>query len=261
MPAMITGRTLLRKPLPPLDVGPYHTTSSALHEGRFLGTLHNWPNFFQDVKQFENNQDWSPRLLGWSLQNRMVDAEFVAMGDEHGIQGRFQQSVGQVVGSVLNAQNIAVKFGDFRSADIASVYPGYTLMPDVALISTDPVDINQIKAVGELKSPWVNEHKFKKYSTAQRKAKLFAQPIGYMLDLQLRYGFMSNYDDTVFLRQVFKNGEWVVEYSPVVEASFDGSDTMGNEPPSLRQCFAYLSSLASVQPFVDNSTPRDNWIG
>ncbi|KAJ5186504.1 hypothetical protein N7449_011268 [Penicillium cf. viridicatum] len=261
MPAMITGRTLLRKPLPPLDVGPYHTTSSALHEGRFFGTLHNWPNFFQDVKQFENNQDWSPSLLGWSLQSRRVDTEFVAIGDEHGLQGRFQQSVGQVVGSVLNAQNIAVKFGDFKSADIASVYPGYTLTPDVALISTDPVDINQIKAVGELKSPWVNEHKFKKYPTAQRKAKLFAQLIGYMLDLQLRYGFMSNYDGTVFLRQVFKNGEWVVEYSPVVEASFDGSDTMGNEPPSLRQCFAYLSSLASVQPFVGNSTPRANWIG
>ncbi|CAI7642862.1 unnamed protein product [Penicillium palitans] len=247
MPAMITGRTLLRKPLPPLDVGPYHTTSSALHEGRFLGTLHNWPNFFQDVKQFESNQNWSPSLLGWSLQSRRVDTEFVAIGDEHGLQGRFQQSVGQVVGSVLNAQNIAVKFGDFKSADIASVYPGYTLTPDVALISTDPVDIDQIKAVGELKSPWVNEHKFKKYPTAQRKAKLFAQLIGYMLDLQLR--------------QVFKNGEWVVEYSPVVEASFDGSDTMGNEPPSLRQCFAYLSSLASVQPFVGNSTPRANWIG
>ncbi|OQD69872.1 hypothetical protein PENPOL_c002G08731 [Penicillium polonicum] len=77
-----------------------------------------------------------------SLQNRLVDTEFVAIGDEHGLQGRFHQSVGQVVGS----ENIAVKFGGFKSADIASVYPGYTLTPEVALISTDPVDIDQIKA-------------------------------------------------------------------------------------------------------------------
>lgn len=131
-----------------------------------------------------------------SLQNRLVDTEFVAIGDEHGLQGRFQQSVGQVVGS----ENIAVKFGGFKSADIASVYPGYTLTPEVALISTDPVDIDQIKAVRELKSPWVDQHKSKSYPTAQRKTKLFAQLIGYVLDLKVRYGFMSNYDGTVFLR-------------------------------------------------------------
>ncbi|KAJ5562889.1 hypothetical protein N7535_002665 [Penicillium sp. DV-2018c] len=161
-------------------------------------------------------------------------------------------------GSVLDAQGIKARFADFKSADIADVYAGYTRIPDVALISTDPVSIDQLKAVGELKAPRVPAHRFEHYRTAELKAFLFAQVIKYMFELRVMYGFMSTYESTVFLRQVFRDGEWIVEYSPNVKASFDGSGT-GNEPSSVRQCFAYLSSLASEQAFVDNRTPRADW--
>jgi hypothetical protein len=32
------------------------------------------------------------------------------------------------------------------------------------------------------------------------------------------YGFLSNYDETIFLKQSFINGSWVVDYSPVIRA-------------------------------------------
>lgn len=48
---------------------------------------------------------------------------------------------------------------------------------------------------------------------------LLAQPIKYMKDLKCKYDFMSNYSETIFLRQEFDEGKWVIDYSPVIRAS------------------------------------------
>lgn len=34
----------------------------------------------------------------------------------------------------------------------------------------------------------------------------------YMRDLKRKYGFLSNYEETIFLRQEFIEGRWVVDY-------------------------------------------------
>lgn len=50
------------------------------------------------------------------------------VGDEHGVQGRFQQSVGQVLGKVLDARGIEARFADFKCLGSA-----YKNTPDVVL--------------------------------------------------------------------------------------------------------------------------------
>lgn len=50
------------------------------------------------------------------------------VGDEHGVQGRFQQSVGQVLGKVLDARGIEARFADFKCLGSA-----YNNTPDVVL--------------------------------------------------------------------------------------------------------------------------------
>ncbi|KAJ5130654.1 uncharacterized protein N7515_006693 [Penicillium bovifimosum] len=114
MPSMVTGRALLRKPLPQLHISSnrpicHHARASALHNKTFLGPVSDWPNIFQEVKQFEKNQDWSPRLLRWSLLGRQVDAEFVAIATSTNSKGDSSYT------------SWKVWFADFKSADIADV--------------------------------------------------------------------------------------------------------------------------------------------
>jgi hypothetical protein len=38
-----------------------------------------------------------------------------------------------------------------------------------------------------------------------------------MYDLELTYAFLSNYEETIFLRQVVNGGVWELQYSSVIE--------------------------------------------
>jgi hypothetical protein len=49
------------------------------------------------------------------LASSDVHEESVFVGDEKGLQGRFQQSVGQVVGAVLESQQRPIAFADFKT--------------------------------------------------------------------------------------------------------------------------------------------------
>ncbi|KAJ6167543.1 hypothetical protein N7497_000386 [Penicillium chrysogenum] len=67
--------------------------------------------------------------------------------------------------------------------------------------------------------PWVVPHHSlsRAYGRPQRLRRLLGQPILYTGDLQCAFGFVSKYNQTIFLRQVLlPNGQWVVEYSPVI---------------------------------------------
>lgn len=63
-------------------------------------------------------------------QARDMEAETVVVGDEHGVQGRFQQSVGQVLGKVPDAQAIDQNFADFKC-----IGSPYQKTPDVVTMS------------------------------------------------------------------------------------------------------------------------------
>lgn len=207
------AQDVIREALPPLLVSQHHTTSSALTNKTFIGPLREWTTFLRDVQSFHKSQRWSRKIVGHELVSRDVHRERVYVGDEHGLQGRFQQSVGQVVGSALEAQSTQIVFGDFKAAGVH-----YNLVPDFALISTDPSDTHKLKAIGELKVPWVPVHDFESYEGHEADMrKLLAQPIGYMLGLRIMYGWMTNYDQTIFLRQTFVGNSWGIEYSPTIK--------------------------------------------
>lgn len=184
--------------------------SSALHPIYFVGPLAQWQDFVRAVKNFDASQVWSRIVIDHELVSRDLHREKVSLGDEHGLQGRFQQSVGQIVEAALEAQSIDISLGDFKASGVA-----YDKVPDVALIVKNPFVHPRLKAVGELKTPWVQEHDFwDYYDHDSRMRKLLAQPIQYMLELDVMYGWMSNYHQSIFLCQVYKNNSRGVEYSP-----------------------------------------------
>lgn len=58
----------------------------------------------------------------------------------------------------------------------------------------------QLKFVGELKVPWVDEHEISEaYEGETMLRHLLAQPIKYIKNLNCMHGFMSNYCETMFL--------------------------------------------------------------
>ncbi|KAJ5936683.1 hypothetical protein N7466_003133 [Penicillium verhagenii] len=111
--------------------------------------------------------------------------------------------------------------------------------PDVILKDNN----HQVKVAGELKVPWIADHWLEdKYNDVDQLRIILAQPIKYMQRLGCVYGFMSNYKEIIFLRQlVDSQGAWRIEYSPVVRSS-DTYDRHRTNPHavSARQCFFYV---------------------
>lgn len=186
---------------------------------------------------------WSTAVIDHNLRSRNIRQEEVAIANETGVKGRFQQAVGQTLGAVFRAENVNIRFSDFHSAGT-----GYRHTPDIALVSRSlPVTV---KAVGEIKVPWVASHNLQdRYTDDYELRSAIGQVVEYMIDQQVAYDFHSTYEETIFLRQVRIHGVWRVEYSSIIRSQATGV--------SAKQCFWYLSQLAARGQPVNNPTPKD----
>lgn len=95
--------------------------------------------------------------------------------------------------------------------------------------------------------------------------KALAQPILYMLELGCMYGFLTNYQETIFLRQVQVGSTWVIEHSPVILSSVryvspDPANQSTEPVVTFNQSFLYLAGIAELQGPIVNPTPRSQWI-
>lgn len=248
----VGAKKLVESAAPDVETGPYHTTSSALHDIYFTGRLQEWPGFLSAVQSAHENNAWYNEVLGLKLQTKdPYTYGNVEVGDEHGLQGRFHKYFGDVMNSIFKSQSKGILFADFKC--VQSTLSG---TPDVILKDHNHV----LRVVGELKVPWVQEHHIAaRLDNEVDLRKILAQPIYYMQRLGCMYGFLSNYTETIFLRQVIDNqGVWRIEYSPVIESSTT-YDRGATNPPivSTRQCFFYVGCEALRQGPVVNTSP---WI-
>ncbi|KAJ5800609.1 uncharacterized protein N7518_002677 [Penicillium psychrosexuale] len=244
-PTPITSGQAVQSPLPELFIASHRTTTSAMHDIAYIGNLAQWPNFTSEVSA-KASEPWSSVVVDLEIQARDIKREDVYIADEMGLRGRFQQSVGQVLGTVFRAENVNIRFADFKSAGIP-----YRKTPDIALVRYNrPFTL---KAVGELKVPWIDDH-----GLAARRSddSLWRATIGqvaeYMIDKRVPYGFHSTYTETVFLRYICVNGMWRMEYSPIIDNEGTGV--------SVKQCFWYFSSLALGGRPIRDRTDKDDLI-
>ncbi|KAK2810536.1 hypothetical protein FQN50_002793 [Emmonsiellopsis sp. PD_5] len=118
------------------------------------------------------------------------------------------------------------------------------LIPDYALM----VEGNGApRVVGEAKTPW--NHDFQalwvniratEEKLSMRRALVVTGQIGnYMIELQLKYGFLTNFDQTFFLKREIVNNEEILYCSPPVE--YNASPLYGDKI-SLRQSLLLLQS-------------------
>lgn len=264
MPSVKRPHDIAISPPPRLLISDKQTTSSALHRIRYVGPLAPWTGFVAAVKNAFDTQKWSNRVIQMSVKARDLTDEKVFVGDKAGVHAQFQQATGQVLGAVFEAQSINMALGDFKCTGIS-----YSRTPDVVMLSLpDPQNANaqELKVVGKDKVPWLTEHRLDICTTDPPLfRRLPAQTILYMLDLGCVYGFITNYEQAIFLRQVQVGSTWRIEFSPVIESS------VGYAPPdpanqstglvlTLNQCLLYLAIIAEAQGPIANPTPRGQWI-
>ncbi|CAG8144969.1 unnamed protein product [Penicillium nalgiovense] len=235
----------LLNPLPDLLQAPYKTQSPALHGIKYIGPLHRWRNFDIDVRK-SMSKDKFDTVVECTTRDSDIKQEQVYVADETGVQGQFEQAVGQVLGRVFEAEGVDIRFADFKAAGI-----GYSKTPDAAIVSRNSPPT--LKAVGELKTPLVVNHQLSKWYPEEREmCHTIGQVVEYMLDQKLPYGFHSTYEETIFLHLVRVNGVWRVEYSPLVNS--------GRAGLPLRPCFWHLAKLAAAEERLQNLPPKGRLI-
>lgn len=152
----VTSKLAVQERLPDLRTGQSRTRHVALHPVHYTGTITGWDGFARDVESAFDRHPWMNHHHHIFLRPIQQPGphsllhEQVVVGDEHGVQGRWQQQLGQVISGVLQAQGRQLRFCDFK----ASVH-SYDKTPDVACIT----GAGDLRLVGELKTPWVQGHK------------------------------------------------------------------------------------------------------
>ncbi|KGO44398.1 hypothetical protein PEXP_000890 [Penicillium expansum] len=248
----LAARDVLVEPLPPLRVGHVHTHSSAIHSIDFVGQLMAWPDFERDViATFSSpSTHWSNNILDVRIAGHgsqtSISEEQLVLGDETGLQGRVNERLGRPVTSSLQAQRHRLRMGDFKATTRAA--DGYRRVPDMVIFD----DVSDIKVVGEVKAPWPDAHRdmlsdgVDDFETGQEA--LFRRGLGqiarYMRELNVKYGFMSTYEETIFLRKVDVRGVWTLQYSPVMR--FDDLYTPQTEGITTRQGLYHVALLGEA---------------
>jgi len=252
----VRAREILERPLPQLITGPHHTTSSALHQLYYQKGLFEWTTFATKVEEFYDQNVKITRpiyYVGRAATSREAIDEFVGVGQESGVQSRFMQSIGTVLGAILDGLQIDIKFACWKAAD-SKGRPGE---PDIALLDRNW----QVMSIGEVKAFWVEAHNLNGVDETYLR-RLLGQPLRYMRDHQCEYGFLTTYEQTIFLHQTQKNGEWAVKYSEVIFSDTEYAEARnGSElTVSVKQCFIYLAEVASKATPTQNLVPRDDWV-
>ncbi|KAJ5817015.1 hypothetical protein N7447_009248 [Penicillium robsamsonii] len=226
---METAADVIQRPVPPLtqiNGTRYVSNSSEVISLRFF---HEWQSFDQDVLEASYSLD-----LSHPVPYTDDVSESYVVGSELGLTGRFCKNVCDPVSKVFaNTCLSHLKFGDYQS----SAGPTDTSqVPDITMFNTTGPP--RPAAVGELKSFWTVE--LEDYSIREGYQRLigvqhhFAQLVKYMRSSKLKFGFLSTYEWTVFIRRTAP-----YHFDMSLPIARDASN------PSLRQCFLALGVVAS----------------
>ncbi|KAF8475055.1 hypothetical protein BDZ91DRAFT_675102, partial [Kalaharituber pfeilii] len=205
---MEPASTQLSRPLPRLVQQGTTSYSSVCNIRLSRSCMHLWTNFAEDVCAMLQNLN----LTGMVSVNDGLDGEVYYVGNELGLTGRFLNSL---------------RFSDYHAANLEQ-----PVFPDVVIVNDD-VDGCNLRAVGEIKTFWTfHLHRITVSSPDHLKVLLEApigQVVAYMRASSLRYGFLSTYYATVFIRRM---DNYRFDLSPPI--------LWNATQPSVRECFFAL---------------------
>lgn len=148
------AKDLIKQRLPDLRVGPGKEENRTLYQMAFAGALEEWPDFEEHVWRACRKHSWLPCVLAHQStddgsETYLPTREMVAVGDQHGVERRFGQHIGQVMSGVLESQEMDLVLGGFKWTT-----SDYDRVPGIACFD----GAGLLKAVGDIKTPWAREH-------------------------------------------------------------------------------------------------------
>ncbi|OJI88499.1 hypothetical protein ASPTUDRAFT_61119 [Aspergillus tubingensis CBS 134.48] len=199
--------------------------------------VRSWPDFAKEVKALVE-----PYCGKYEAFNSIVAKEFFAVANELGVQGRFVNNVLHPVGEVTELMKFGVCFGDAqygvnrrqdpvkkgqkRKRGLQKIKKAKSkLIPDIVMVDRKT---HTIRVVGEVKTFWTFAPKKRQTWHNFLSAKL-RQVARYMDDHYCRYGFLTTYEYTWFVK---RQDDTHFLMSPPISATAQSS-TYG---VSLREC-------------------------
>ncbi|GAB1200955.1 hypothetical protein APSETT444_010336 [Aspergillus pseudonomiae] len=213
----VTSKLIVQERLPDLNVSKHRTKNSALHNIHFVGPLTPWPNFLGDVEWEFLTHKWASNQYPLDLRpigetnSHSLQRAHCLVGNEPGVQGRWQEHLGNVMTAVLQEQQFQLSFGDFVCSGVQ-----YDKVPDLVLLNTTP----DILIISELKGPWVKQHKLDK--AVKRNTKFRHVPVTGQMD--------TDYWETIGCPDDIYFGP--TEGAHIIPFSYASWDKSSVEPPN-----------------------------
>lgn len=232
---MEPARDLLARPLPHLlyDGG---TESPSIHGSPVSATFFTpWPSFYENVHVALQSMNLDEPVSLIESRN----GEHYLTGSEPGLTARFVRNLCDPVSEALSVTHLH----DIMFGDIHSVRRTTTEIPDLVMVKlVNPEQPNRatttLVLVGEMKTWWTLELELFPVSSPVEELAELERPVGqvirYMRKFNLKYGFLSTYRSTIFIRRA---ADYKFEISPPIDYRATG--------PSLRECFMAFAALAN----------------
>ncbi|KAJ5116649.1 hypothetical protein N7456_000997 [Penicillium angulare] len=233
MTSQISGQDLMIQRLPELRVGTNSTTHSALHKVKFVGRLRAWDRFEQEAAvTFGAHYFKRLPLLGQRRNDRInpLTREVYQVGDERDVQVRFGQNIGHILSIIAEDERLGFKFAGARSVELGAH------------------DLSA--AVRHFMGGRENYLR-----------QILGQIADYMDEFSMKYGVISTYNQSIFLRQRVDGGKWCLDYSPVINHDRSFRPTRRRlYPITTRQAFMHIAHLSSQGNVFDRgqSITRNN---
>ncbi|PYI10207.1 hypothetical protein BO78DRAFT_306364 [Aspergillus sclerotiicarbonarius CBS 121057] len=224
------SQLIMRTP-PPLQKLNGTDYPSMSGESISLRFFKEWENFRSDVLQACATVDLSQHVPLTDDQT-----ENHALGSELGLTGRFSKHICDAVSKALSVTHLSsLKFGDYQAFSPPREADS---VPDVVMLTLP--DATPV-AVGELKTYWtVNIERnsiARGYMNMVPLQHHLGQLVHYMRHNKLKFGFLSTYKTTIFVRRT-------EAYRFEVTLPIDEKE----RNPTLRQCFLAFAIFASNEP-------------
>lgn len=178
------------------------------------------------------------------------ETELYTVGNELGVSGRF---VRNLCDPVMKALEPLPCMASIRFADFQAISTPGDVVPDVCLglVAVVPTPDN-VHLVGEVKTPWTISDAYlhlNRPNTSYHLEPLIGQLVAQMRACSLRFGFLSTYNSSVFVKRAADSSFLL---SPPIKYKA--------REPSLRQLFAGFVPMALSEPKYFESPsfqPRD----
>lgn len=236
-------------PMPDLRVrGGYGTKKSRRRKLQLSPVqLSQWVSFKAEVRAETSRRFGSPSGAAINPQ-----PEVYIVGNEIGTSGRLAEHISRPLEPIFSQMGLV--FGDPQAGKCGNKKSGRET-PDITIQKA--ANPGKIRVVGEIKTPWTTRlsrmgpaelarllgNNYKLYIFIDMHIILtyyVGQPARYMDDYGTRYGFITTYEESIF---IVRTGPYRFKISPVIRHS-----TVSGDQPldvSTRECLVFLASLAN----------------